>query len=211
MFNGNNYSEEWSAQAAALGLPIARLGIDALNFYDDSRNIHLFEQMQILSPLETVARTIVLRETFLKSITLEVRTLRDMVQSMILPAVIKFQGQLATSYTAAFAALGDTPSLRSDSILFSCLSVMFSCSCCVALFFCSTQKMQLSHIVDLIGSLNQTVAALPDEPRLPAEASTEDTAAALTHSNAALARKSWLCAQNFTGSAPLHRCRTHHR
>ncbi len=95
IFNGNNYSDEWVAEAARRGLLNLRSLPDALPLYTSEKNIRLFEKHNILSEVELRSRCEVLLEKYSKIINIEALTALDMAKKDIVPAVASYIRDLA--------------------------------------------------------------------------------------------------------------------
>ena len=97
IFNGDGYSEEWHAEAAKRGLPNLKTTADALPVLKTKEVIELFEKYDVLSARETESRYEVYAEQYIKSIIVECNLMVEMGRTMIFPAAIRYQGELATS------------------------------------------------------------------------------------------------------------------
>jgi glutamine synthetase len=95
LFEGNNYSEEWHAEAARRGLPNNTSTVDALPSLDSARAKKLFSQFGILSERELAARIEINWERYVKVSNIEANCALDMAKTMILPAAVQYLGQLA--------------------------------------------------------------------------------------------------------------------
>ncbi|QEG38435.1 glutamine synthetase III family protein [Roseimaritima ulvae] len=97
VFNGNGYSEEWQQEAAQRGLLNMKSAADALPYLGAAAVSELFTKYGVLSERELESR----RETYLEqySLTVEVEaTLTvDMARTLIYPAAVRYQNELATS------------------------------------------------------------------------------------------------------------------
>jgi len=100
IFNGNNYSDAWVAEAEKRGLPNIRSTVDAIPAIIAERNLLLFEKQGILSRHEMQSRYEINLENYIKTINIEALTMLDMAKRQILPAVIKFAALLADSINA---------------------------------------------------------------------------------------------------------------
>ena len=110
IFNGNNYAEEWVAEAEERGLLNLKSTADALPYYLEEKNISLFERHRILSREEVESRYEILMENYVKTIRIEALTMLDMAKKNILPAVIGYVKNLAEG-----AALKQSISVELDS------------------------------------------------------------------------------------------------
>jgi glutamine synthetase len=97
VFNGDGYSEEWHAEAARRGLPNLRTTADALPVLKSPEVIGLFEKYGVLSQRETLSRYDVYAEQYIKSILCECRLMLEIASTMIFPAAIRYQAELANS------------------------------------------------------------------------------------------------------------------
>ena len=95
IFNGDNYSEEWVKEAERRGLCNYRSLPEAMPHYIDQKNIDLFVKNGILSEAEIRARYEIEIEHYRKLLNIEARTMLDMAEKYITPAVISFIGSLA--------------------------------------------------------------------------------------------------------------------
>jgi len=107
IFNGNNYSDEWVAEAESRGLLNWRSAAEAIPHLSDDKNIALFKQHSIFTEAEVRSRQDILLENYVKTITIEALTMLDMVSRDILPAVLGYSGKLAQA-AGAKVALGIT-------------------------------------------------------------------------------------------------------
>ncbi len=98
LFNGNNYSQEWEEEAVRRGLPIFKTALDVAPAYLDEKNIALFERQQVFTRPECESRYEILVEGIEKVIGIEAHVMLEMAERQILPAVVKYAGELAASY-----------------------------------------------------------------------------------------------------------------
>lgn len=95
LFDGDNYSGEWVEEASRRGLLNRRTTPEALAAFDDPKNIELFDRMGVLSPQELDSRSVVGHELYGQRIRVEARAMLDMATTMIAPAALAHQRQLA--------------------------------------------------------------------------------------------------------------------
>jgi glutamine synthetase len=112
-FEGNGYSEEWVAEAAKRGLPNLRKSPEALAQMVETRSKALMSGLGILSEAELVSRCHVRTERYVKNLLIEGDTLRQMVDTQVLPAGYAYHGRLASEVVAARAAGVDAPQAAS--------------------------------------------------------------------------------------------------
>ncbi len=100
IFNGNGYSDEWVAEAERRGLPNIRSMVDAIPALTTDKAVKLFEAFGVFTKAELESRSEVEYENYSKAINIEARTMYDMASKSIIPAVIKYTTQLASSIAA---------------------------------------------------------------------------------------------------------------
>ncbi len=105
LFSGDNYSQEWALEAERRGLPNLQDTPSALAHFTDDKNIALFERMKVLSEREIRSRARVLLENYAAAIRIEALTSLDLGRSMLLPAALAFQQQVACTIRTTEAAV----------------------------------------------------------------------------------------------------------
>ena len=91
-FEGNNYSSEWKAEAEKRGLPHAKNTVAALKVWDDPATRVVFTRKGILAAEELEARIHIRHEQYQKVIAIEAQVLREMAETMLLPAIMEDLG-----------------------------------------------------------------------------------------------------------------------
>ncbi|OQA57760.1 MAG: Glutamine synthetase [Candidatus Omnitrophica bacterium ADurb.Bin277] len=104
IFNGNNYSDEWIAEARKRELPNIRGGVEALAAMATPDAVRLFEKYKVLSRGELRSRHEIYLEGYIKHVNIEAQASVQMVKKQYLPAVIKFTEELAGAITRLKAA-----------------------------------------------------------------------------------------------------------
>jgi glutamine synthetase len=94
LFEGNNYADEWHAEAARRGLPNNRSTVDALPALVTSKAKELFSRFDVLSERELAARVEINWERYVKVQNIEANCALDMARTMILPAAVRYIGEL---------------------------------------------------------------------------------------------------------------------
>ena len=117
VFNGNNYSDEWVAEAERRGLYNLRSTVDALPYFVSEKNIELFTRHHIFSELEMRSRCEILLEGYSKTLDVEARTLLDMVRQQIIPAAIAFETVLIDAARGKKELLGDAAGTLETGLL----------------------------------------------------------------------------------------------
>jgi glutamine synthetase len=103
-FEGNNYSEEWVKEAAKRGLLNLRRTPEALAQLVTKQSRKLLTSLGILSETELDSRYHVRLERYIKDMLIELHTLRELVDTYVLPAAFEYSGGLAASAAQAKAA-----------------------------------------------------------------------------------------------------------
>lgn len=97
IFNGNNYSEKWHQEAVKRGLCVMNNTVDAAEALNIEKNIKLFEKYNVLNETECRSRYEICLENYVKTIHIEAETMLQMSSRQILPACIKYAGEVAGS------------------------------------------------------------------------------------------------------------------
>ncbi|MCL2107504.1 MAG: glutamine synthetase III [Oscillospiraceae bacterium] len=95
IFNGNSYTEEWTAEAARRGLDNHRTTAEALPRYMDDKNVALLSKHGVLTRKEIESRTEVLLDNYVKVLSIEAQTMISMARTGILPAASAFAARLS--------------------------------------------------------------------------------------------------------------------
>ena len=107
IFNGNGYTDEWIAEAARRGLPNMASMVDAIPQLTRRESVALFERHGVYTEKELLARADVSFEQYAKTINIEALTMIDMAGKDIIPAVVRYTTQLASSVSAVESVGGD--------------------------------------------------------------------------------------------------------
>nr|WP_326165685.1 glutamine synthetase III [uncultured Oscillibacter sp.] len=94
IFNGNGYDGNWIAEAERRGLSNLKSTADALPAYVQPKNIDLFVKHGIYTEEEVRARYEIHVENYSTVLSIEARTMIDMIRHEILPAVSKYAADL---------------------------------------------------------------------------------------------------------------------
>ena len=95
IFNGDNYTDEWVEEAEKRGLPHLRTTPDALTAFGRRGAISVFKKLNVLTPDELKARQNIYAEQYATQIAIEAACMAQIVRQQVLPAAIRYQGQLA--------------------------------------------------------------------------------------------------------------------
>ena len=94
VFSGDNYSDEWHAEAEARGLANLRQSPDALPWLVEPSTVAVFGKYEVLSERELHSRYDVAVEQYITTINIEAETAASIARTMLLPAAIRWLGTL---------------------------------------------------------------------------------------------------------------------
>ena len=117
VFNGNNYSEEWVKEAEKRGLLNLRSTPEALDTFVAEKNISLFSEFSVFSPVEMQSRYEILNEEYSKTIHIEAVTMLDMIAQQIIPATTFYATSLAQAINQKKAAMPELKCATEVSLL----------------------------------------------------------------------------------------------
>jgi len=96
-FEGNNYDSAWEKEAKRRGLPNKKNTPESLKDLISKKNKEVFAKLNILSEIEVESIYTILLEQYVKVVNIEAETALMMAKTLILPAAIKYQGDIAKS------------------------------------------------------------------------------------------------------------------
>lgn len=97
VFNGNNYSDDWTKEAEKRKLPNIKTAIDAFKSFVSPKAVKLFSTYKVLSKEELHSRYDIYVEQYAKQINIEAQTAIQMVKRLYIPSVISFMTELGNS------------------------------------------------------------------------------------------------------------------
>jgi len=110
VFDGDNYDEEWHAEAERRGLLNLRATPDALPYLVSDDTVELFEKHNVLSRRELESRHEVFLEQYVTKLNIEAETQASIARTMLLPAAARHLALLLE------AQLGELAGEASDLI-----------------------------------------------------------------------------------------------
>ena len=105
VFNGDGYSDDWQIEAEARGLLNLRTTLDALPQLITPEALELFSHYGVFTEREMHSRYEIAMEQYALSIGVEARSTLEMAATVILPAAVRYQTELAANL-AALKAVG---------------------------------------------------------------------------------------------------------
>lgn len=99
-FEGDNYSDDWVAEAEKRGIPHYPKTSQALAILAEDETVSLFEKLNILSPLELKSHYHVKLEQYITNVEIEIQVLNQMVDQFVMPAAIAERTAVCTDVAA---------------------------------------------------------------------------------------------------------------
>ena len=104
IFNGDGYSEAWHKEAESRGLPNRKNTIDSIPDVISPKAVALFGKYGVLSERELHSRYEIYLENYKKTINIESGLTLQIANRQILPAALRYQGEVALSIAQLKAA-----------------------------------------------------------------------------------------------------------
>ena len=104
VFNGDGYSEKWQLEAEERGLPNLRTTLDALPELVTHEAVALFDKYKVFNEREMHSRYEVGLEQYALTIGVEAKLMLEMGSTVILPAAVRHQTEVAQNVAALKAA-----------------------------------------------------------------------------------------------------------
>ena len=104
IFNGDNYTEEWHQEAEKRGLPNIKNTVDCLPVVLKKETVDLLSKYRVYTPKELNSRYVILCENYTKTVNIEGQLMSYMARTLILPAALRYQGEVANAVGATKAA-----------------------------------------------------------------------------------------------------------
>ena len=118
IFNGDNYAEAWHKEAEKRGLPNLHNTVECLPLITEKKTIELFTKYKVYTERELQSRAVIFAEGYLKVLNIEAATMINIARTMILPAAIRYQADLAGAVAAAKSAGVKSPAADTlDSLI----------------------------------------------------------------------------------------------
>ncbi|MDB5386457.1 MAG: glutamine synthetase catalytic region, partial [Planctomycetaceae bacterium] len=112
IFNGDGYSEAWHQEAERRGLANLKTTVDSLPALHNPEVAAVFEKYGVLSKRELESRADIYLEQYCKVVRSESKLVVEIAKTMIYPAAMRYQGELAAT-AANLKAAGLTPCVES--------------------------------------------------------------------------------------------------
>ena len=106
IFNGNGYSSKWPVEAERRGLLNLKTSVDSFSRLTEKKNIELFTEFGVMSEIELRAREEIMFENYSNVIDIEAKTMVDITNKKIIPAIESYLGELAATARDKQTVLG---------------------------------------------------------------------------------------------------------
>ena len=100
LFSGDGYDEHWIREAEERGLPHLRGMVEAIPELTSRKTVSMFRKLGVLSKTELESRAEVKYEFYAKTINIEAKAMINIASKQIIPAVIRYSGELGRSITS---------------------------------------------------------------------------------------------------------------
>lgn len=114
VFNGDGYSKEWVEEAERRGLPNIQSMVDAIPALTREKTVETFEKFHVFNRAELESRADIEYDTYAKKVNIEAKTMLDMAGKQILPAVMNYETEIATSMNQIHQAAGFVPETQKE-------------------------------------------------------------------------------------------------
>lgn len=104
VFNGDGYSENWQIEAAERGLPNLKTTLDAIPELIKPEAVEVFERYGVFNERELHSRYEVRLEQYALTIAVEAKLALELGTTVILPAAVRYQTELAQNVATLKAA-----------------------------------------------------------------------------------------------------------
>ncbi len=125
IFNGDNYTSEWHAEAERRGLLNLKDCTAAIPALGGDKNVELFEKYKVLNKTELDSRVHIFMEKYAKEMLIESEAMVLMGRQLIGPAVLEHQTLLANCVTASQNAGAEVKSIKASLDSFAKLASRF--------------------------------------------------------------------------------------
>jgi glutamine synthetase len=112
VFGGDNYSEEWHAEAERRGLLNLTATPDALPYLVRDETVTLLSNYGVLSQRELESRYEVFLEQYVTKLNIEAETAASIARTMLLPAAVRYHAELLAAQLSELA--GETSELIAE-------------------------------------------------------------------------------------------------
>jgi glutamine synthetase len=117
IFNYNGYGPEWEAEAEKRGLLNHKNTADAVSECFKKENVDVFVRQGVYTKNEAIARAKIQLENYVKTISIEAKTMAEMATKQIYPSVNKYVGELCRNLQAKKALFSSLPTTNEEELI----------------------------------------------------------------------------------------------
>ena len=122
IFNGNGYSSKWPLEAERRGLLNLKTSVDSFSRLTEKKNVELFTSFGVMSEKELRAREEIMFENYSNVIDIEAKTMVDITNKKIIPAIESYLGELAATARDKQSVFGASAPIRLERRVIADLS-----------------------------------------------------------------------------------------
>jgi glutamine synthetase len=117
LYNGDNYLPAWETEAAKRGLPNIKSSVDAQKAIIDEDVVAMCQRHGVFTKMELEANYNIALEAYIKTINIEAQLSADMARTLILPAALQYQTDVANCLSATKSASSSADTSAADKTL----------------------------------------------------------------------------------------------
>ena len=117
IFNYNGYGPEWEAEAEKRGLLNHKNTADAVSECFKKENVDVFVRQGVYTKREAIARAKIQLENYVKTISIEAKTMAEMATKQIYPAVNRYVNELCVGLQAKKALFSTLPTANEEELI----------------------------------------------------------------------------------------------
>ena len=117
IYDGDNYTPEWAEEADRRQLPNLKTTVDALPPLTSPEGHDLFTTYGVFNDRELHSRQDIMLENYIKAVNIEALLTAQIARTIILPAALKYQQQLAATLVQTKKALGTIDLSAEEDVL----------------------------------------------------------------------------------------------
>jgi glutamine synthetase len=126
LFDGDNYTAEWAEEAERRKLPNLKTTVDAVPALTSKEGHKLFTKYAVFNDRELESRQDIMLENYVKAVNIEALLTAQIARTIILPAALKYQHNLAATLVQTKQALGDLAKLSAQEAMLADIASIIS-------------------------------------------------------------------------------------
>ncbi|NTW71970.1 MAG: glutamine synthetase type III [Eubacteriaceae bacterium] len=142
IFDGDGYDPSWVVEAEKRGLPNIKTTVEAIEVFNKPEYIQVFEKFGVFTKGEILARQEIMFEEYAKTINIEALSMIQIAKKEILPAVLEYASNVASSVSEIKAVVPDADVTAQSEIVAKVTSLYTEASKALAALEASVQKVK---------------------------------------------------------------------